>query len=149
MRKNAFKFITIFICLFFVMINNSFASFWDYWADEDEEANINKSSSKFISTDTTTKDIKDKLNNAKEIENSLYQSRNANYSKSNNNAFFDIDELNKQKLLMQKDIDFLVQENNGIKEDIKEIKGTLQQIAVSIAEIAVHYKNYKENCKKR
>jgi uncharacterized coiled-coil DUF342 family protein len=60
----------------------------------------------------------------------------------------DIDELNKQKLLMQKDIDFLVQENNGIKEDIKEIKGTLQQIAVSIAEIAVHYKNYKENCKK-
>lgn len=97
MRKNAFKFITIFICLFFVMINNSLASFWDYWADEDEEANINKSSSKFISTDTTTKDIKDKLNNAKEIENSLYQSRNANYSKSNNNAFFDIDELNNSK----------------------------------------------------
>ena len=97
MRKNAFKFITIFICLFFVMINNSFASFWDYWADEDEESNINKSSSKFISTDTTTKDIKDKLNNAKEIENSLYQSRNANYSKSNNNAFFDIDELNNSK----------------------------------------------------
>ncbi len=50
---------------------------------------------------------------------------------------------------MQKDIDFLVHENSGIKEDIKEIKGTLQQIAVSIAEIAVQYKEFKENNKKR
>jgi uncharacterized coiled-coil DUF342 family protein len=61
----------------------------------------------------------------------------------------DIDNLNKQKLLMQKDIDFLVHENSGIKEDIKEIKGTLQQIAVSIAEIAVQYKEFRENNKKR
>ena len=60
----------------------------------------------------------------------------------------DIDGLNNQKLLMQKDIDFLIQENSGIKEDIKEIKGTLQQIAVSIAEIAVQYKEFKENQKK-
>ena len=61
----------------------------------------------------------------------------------------EIDDLKNSKLLMQKDIDFLVHENSGIKEDIKEIKGTLQQIAVSIAEIAVQYKEFKENNKKR
>ena len=61
----------------------------------------------------------------------------------------DIDNLNNQKILMQKDIEFLVQENTGIKQDIKEIKSTLQQIAVSIAEIAVQYKEFKENQKRR
>lgn len=61
----------------------------------------------------------------------------------------DIESLNNQKLLMQKDIEFLVQENTGIKQDIREIKSTLQQIAVSIAEIAVQYKEFKENQKKR
>lgn len=61
----------------------------------------------------------------------------------------DIDNLNNQKILMQKDIEFLVQENTGIKQDIKEIKSTLQQIAVSIAEIAVQYKEFRENNKKR
>lgn len=61
----------------------------------------------------------------------------------------EIDDLKNSKLLMQKDIDFLIHENSGIKEDIKEIKGTLQQIAVSIAEIAVQYKEFKENHKKR
>jgi len=61
----------------------------------------------------------------------------------------DVDNLNNQKILMQKDIEFLVQENTGIKQDIKEIKSTLQQIAVSIAEIAVQYKEFKENQKRR
>lgn len=61
----------------------------------------------------------------------------------------DIDNLNNQKILMQKDIEFLVQENIGIKQDIKEIKSTLQQIAVSIAEIAGQYKEFKENQKRR
>ena len=61
----------------------------------------------------------------------------------------DIYNLNNQKILMQKDIEFLVQENTGIKQDIKEIKSTLQQIAVSIAEIAVQYKEFKENQKRR
>lgn len=61
----------------------------------------------------------------------------------------DIDNLNNQKILMQKDIEFLVQENTGIKQDIKEIKNTLQQIAVSIAEIAIQYKEFKENQKRR
>ena len=61
----------------------------------------------------------------------------------------DIDNHYNKKILMQKDIEFLVQENSGIKQDIKEIKGTLQQIAVSIAEIAVQYKEFKENQKRR
>ena len=39
-------------------------------------------------------------------------------------------------------------ENSGIKEDIKEIKGTLNQIAISLAEIAAQYKSYKETHKR-
>jgi hypothetical protein len=42
-----------------------------------------------------------------------------------------------------------MQENSGIKEDIKEIKGTLNQIAISIAEIATQYKNVKEHIIKK
>lgn len=61
----------------------------------------------------------------------------------------DIESLNNQKLLMQKDIEFLIMENNGIKKDIREIKDTLQQIAISIAEIAIQYKDFKENHTKR
>lgn len=66
------------------------------------------------------------------------------------NKFNDeISELKNQKVLMGKDIEYLMSENRGIKEDIKEIKGTLNQIAVSIAEIAAQYKAFKENNKRR
>lgn len=61
----------------------------------------------------------------------------------------EIGELKNQKVLMGKDIEYLMSENRGIKEDIKEIKGTLNQIAVSIAEIAAQYKAFKENNKRR
>ena len=61
----------------------------------------------------------------------------------------EISELKNQKVLMGKDIEYLMSENRGIKEDIKEIKGTLNQIAVSIAEIAAQYKAFKENNKRR
>lgn len=61
----------------------------------------------------------------------------------------EISELKNQKVLMGKDIEYLMSENRGIKEDIKEIKGTLNQIAVSIAEIAAQHKAYKENNKRR
>lgn len=57
--------------------------------------------------------------------------------------------LKNQKILLAKDIEYLMSENRGIKEDIKEIKGTLNQIAVSIAEIAAQHKAYKENNKRR
>lgn len=61
----------------------------------------------------------------------------------------EIMELKKQKSLMSKDIEYLMSENRGVKEDIKEIKGTLNQIAVSIAEIAAQYKAIKESTNKR
>ncbi|MBO4783667.1 MAG: hypothetical protein J5521_02835 [Lachnospiraceae bacterium] len=61
----------------------------------------------------------------------------------------EITELKNQKILLSKDIEYLMSENRGIKEDIKEIKGTLNQIAVSIAEIAAQYKAFKENNKRR
>ena len=60
----------------------------------------------------------------------------------------EITELKNQKILLSKDIEYLMSENRGIKEDIKEIKGTLNQIAVSIAEIAAQYKAFKENNKR-
>lgn len=58
-------------------------------------------------------------------------------------------ELKNQKILLSKDIEYLMSENRGIKEDIKEIKGTLNQIAVSIAEIAAQYKAFDESTNKR
>lgn len=61
----------------------------------------------------------------------------------------EITELKNQKILLSKDVEYLMAENRGIKEDIKEIKGTLNQIAVSIAEIAAQYKAFKENNKRR
>ncbi len=61
----------------------------------------------------------------------------------------EITELKNQKILLAKDIEYLMSENRGIKEDIKEIKGTLNHIAVSIAEIAAQHKAYKENNKRR
>ena len=61
----------------------------------------------------------------------------------------EITELKNQNILKAKDIEYLMTENRGIKEDIKEIKGTLNQIAVSIAEIAAQYKAFKENNKRR
>ena len=61
----------------------------------------------------------------------------------------EIAHLKQQNMLKQKDIEYLMQENNGIKEDIKEIKGTVNQIAVSIAEIATQYKNITENIIKK
>jgi hypothetical protein len=39
------------------------AGFWDKWSGEDEEANMSRA----ISADTTTKDVKDRMNNAEEI----------------------------------------------------------------------------------
>lgn len=52
----------------------------------------------------------------------------------------EIADLQKENELKQKDIDFLLQENSGIKDDIKEIKGTLNQMAISLAEIATQSK---------
>lgn len=44
-----------------------------------------------------------------------------------------------EKQLLQKDVDFLKQENTGIKEDIKEIKQTLNTMAIALERIAAKY----------
>ena len=44
-----------------------------------------------------------------------------------------------EKQLMQKDIEHLLQENVGIKEDIKEIKTTLNSMALALERIAAKY----------
>lgn len=41
---------------------------------------------------------------------------------------------------MEKDIEYLKTENSGVKEDIKEMKQTLNQMAISLATIAAKYK---------
>lgn len=48
-------------------------------------------------------------------------------------------EFNTEKLLMQKDIENLKAENIGIKMDIKEIKTTLQTMALALERIAAAY----------
>jgi len=52
------------------------------------------------------------------------------------------DEINKKEteiILLQKDIDLLKEENIGIKQDIKEIKTTLQSMALALERIASKY----------
>ena len=53
--------------------------------------------------------------------------------------FEEIAELQKDNELKQKDISYLLNENNIVKEDSKEIKSTLNQMAISLAKIAAKY----------
>lgn len=53
----------------------------------------------------------------------------------------EINKLKIEKELMEKDIEFLKDENSTVKSDIKEIKTTLQQIALSLATIAAKNEN--------
>lgn len=46
-----------------------------------------------------------------------------------------------EKELMKKDISYLMTENSGIKEDIKEMKATMNQMAMSIERIAAVLEN--------
>ena len=46
-----------------------------------------------------------------------------------------------EKQLLQKDINYLMSENIGIKEDIKEIKNTLNTMALALERIAAKYDN--------
>lgn len=48
-------------------------------------------------------------------------------------------EVKKDNELKQKDIDYLLSENDGVKQDIKEMKATLNQMAISLAKIAAKY----------
>lgn len=48
-------------------------------------------------------------------------------------------QLEKENMLMKKDVDNLTSETGGIKEDIKEMKATLNQMAISLTKIAAKY----------
>lgn len=77
---------------------------------------------------------------AKQTEEDINELYNeiASLKKYNNN-------IEVEKKLLQKDIDFLKQENLGIKEDIKEIKNTLNTIALALERIASKYDSNKDN----
>jgi len=54
-----------------------------------------------------------------------------------------------QRLLMQKDVDYMKEEQAGTKEDIKEIKQTLNTMALALERIAAKYSDTttKDNTK--
>lgn len=52
-----------------------------------------------------------------------------------------------QRQLMEKDINYLKNEQEGTKEDIKEIKNTLNSMALALERIAAKYGDVKENKK--
>lgn len=59
-------------------------------------------------------------------------------------------QIEKEYMLMKKDVDNLNTETGGIKEDIKEMKQTLNQMAISLTKIAAKYEydSEKEKIKK-
>lgn len=71
------------------------------------------------------------------------QRKNTSVTRDNTSEKFlmEIAKLKQENELKQKDIDYLMTENNGVKEDIKEMKNTLNQMAISLATIAAKYDN--------
>ena len=52
-----------------------------------------------------------------------------------------INEVETEKKLLQKDVDFIKSEHIDIKTDIKEMKNTLNNMALSLERIAAKYDN--------
>jgi len=52
-----------------------------------------------------------------------------------------------QRQLMEKDVSYLKEEQEGTKEDIKEIKNTLNSMALALERIAAKYGDVKESKK--
>ena len=71
------------------------------------------------------------------------QRKNTSVTRDNTSEklLMEIAKLKLENELKQKDIDYLMTENNGVKEDIKEMKNTLNQMAISLATIAAKYDN--------
>lgn len=69
------------------------------------------------------------------------QRKNTSATRDNTSEklMLEIARLKQENELKQKDIDYLMAENNGVKEDIKEMKNTLNQMAISLATIAAKY----------
>ena len=53
----------------------------------------------------------------------------------------EVSDMKTEKQKKKKDISFLMAENIGIKEDIKEIKNTLNTMALALERIAAKYEN--------
>ena len=51
----------------------------------------------------------------------------------------DIVQLRSEKQLLEKDVNYLLNETTGIKEDIKDIKSTLNTMALALERIAAKY----------
>lgn len=51
----------------------------------------------------------------------------------------DIAQLRSEKQLLEKDVNYLMNETTGIKEDIKDIKSTLNTMALALERIAAKY----------
>ena len=71
------------------------------------------------------------------------QRRNTSTQRDNEMASVnkEIASLDKEKELMIKYISYLMNENEGMKEDLKEIKATLNTMALSLERIAAKYDN--------
>lgn len=71
------------------------------------------------------------------------QRKNTSVTRDNTSEklLMEIAKLKQENELKQKDIDYLMAENTGVKEDIKEMKNTLNQMAISLATIAAKYNN--------
>lgn len=71
------------------------------------------------------------------------QRKNTSVTRDNTSEklLMEIAKLKQENELKQKDIDYLMSENDGVKEDIKEMKNTLNQMAISLATIAAKYNN--------
>lgn len=71
------------------------------------------------------------------------QRKNTSVTRDNTSEklLMEIAKLKQENELKQKDIDYLMAENDGVKEDIKEMKNTLNQMAISLATIAAKYNN--------
>ena len=75
------------------------------------------------------------------------QRRNTATTRESENASLkeEIHNLKVNDELKQKDIAWLLDENRDIKKDIKEMKETLNRMAISLAEIASQLKAYTDN----
>ena len=51
----------------------------------------------------------------------------------------EISQLRSEKQLLEKDVNYLLNETTGIKEDIKDIKSTLNTMALALERIAAKY----------
>ncbi len=101
MKKNILKFILVFAGVLFVAQPKSFGAFWDLWADEDEEVNMKTGNSNSFSNKKSNAKKESRNNSAKKRTGSSRSSSSNNTTYyttiSDNDSFFDIEEINNSK----------------------------------------------------